>query len=123
MPDATALLCLLQGGPGAALVAAMPDGAMVSAVNLAEVVTKLVERGSTPEDIEAILAGLDMPVILFDARQAAETGLLRASARHLGLSLGDRACLAFAGREAAAALTADRVWTAVPDVRGEPVLP
>jgi PIN domain nuclease of toxin-antitoxin system len=37
-------------------------------------------------------------------------GLMRRETRAVGLSLGDRACLALALRRGAVALTADRAW-------------
>ena len=46
----------------------------------------------------------------FDAAQATEAGLLRPLTRHLGLSLGDRACLALARLRGAAVITTDRPW-------------
>lgn len=39
------------------------------------------------------------------------TGLLRPMTRQVGLSLGNRACLALAKSRQAIALTADRAWT------------
>jgi PIN domain nuclease of toxin-antitoxin system len=54
---------------------------------------------------------IGVQVIDFDMKLAEHAGDLRQQTRHLGLSLGDRACLALAEREEAAALTADRKWT------------
>ena len=49
--DASALLCLLFGEPGADRVErALPD-AFISAANLAEVLSKLVDRGLDGEEI------------------------------------------------------------------------
>jgi PIN domain nuclease of toxin-antitoxin system len=41
---------------------------------------------------------------------ARQTGALRPATKALGLSLGDRACLALARRERLPILTADRSW-------------
>lgn len=57
------------------------------------------------------VSALRLDVVPFDAETALLAGRLRAVTRHLGLSLGDRACLALAIRENATALTADRNWT------------
>jgi PIN domain nuclease of toxin-antitoxin system len=46
----------------------------------------------------------------FDIDLARRTGVLRAATAKLGLSLGDRACLALAQREGAPVYTADRHW-------------
>jgi len=46
----------------------------------------------------------------FDWAAGLAAGLLRASTRRFGLSLGDRACLALAQQLQAPVLTTDRVW-------------
>jgi PIN domain nuclease of toxin-antitoxin system len=52
----------------------------------------------------------NVDVVDFDRSQAEQAGLLAKQTRSRGLSLGDRACLALAAREAAPVLTADRIW-------------
>ena len=108
--DSSALLCLLNDEPGAERVAAALPGAIVSAVNLAETVAKLRERGLTAAEVRSALAGLSLEVRSFAADQAYAAGDLRPATRALGLSLGDRACLALAAELGATALTADRDW-------------
>jgi PIN domain nuclease of toxin-antitoxin system len=49
-------------------------------------------------------------VIAFGIDLADRTGELRLLTRRLGLSLGDRACLALAEREKLPVITADRKW-------------
>jgi ribonuclease VapC len=49
-------------------------------------------------------------VVSFDRELARQSGVLRPIAKGLGLSLGDRACLALALREALPVLTTDRNW-------------
>ena len=49
-------------------------------------------------------------MIGLDEDQACTTGALRAHTRTLGLSLGDRACLALGLKLGAPILTADRAW-------------
>jgi PIN domain nuclease of toxin-antitoxin system len=108
--DASAVLALLNGETGAETVAAALDDAVISAVNYAEVVSKLIERGASLAAIIEALMNVPMRVIGFDRALAERTGTLRAETRHLGLSLGDRACLALAERERVSALTCDRSW-------------
>lgn len=84
--------------------------ACISTVNLAEVVTKLSERGFSPETIANGIANFNLEAIPFDRGQAERAGLLRSDTRHLGLSLGDRACLATATELDLPAATADRSW-------------
>jgi PIN domain nuclease of toxin-antitoxin system len=108
--DSSALLCLLGSEAGADEVAfALPD-AVIGAVNLAEVIAKLRERGLSAAEVHAALDGLPLDVRPFTTSQAHAAGGLRPATRHLGLSLGDRACLALAIELGAAALTADRDW-------------
>lgn len=108
--DASALLATLQDEPGAAEIDERLPDACISAVNLSEVVAKLTERG-TPVDIAlGFLAALDLDVRAFERAQAEHAGSLRLVTRRLGLSLGDRACLALAAELGGTAVTADRSW-------------
>ncbi|MEK6602913.1 MAG: type II toxin-antitoxin system VapC family toxin [Nitrospirota bacterium] len=111
--DATALLALLQEEPGAETVAEAIPQSSISAINLAEVVGKLVDAGMPEEAVRTALAGLGIEVIPFDEDLAYRTGLLRPLTRPYGLSLGDRACLALGQRLGRPVLTADRVWASL----------
>jgi PIN domain nuclease of toxin-antitoxin system len=108
--DASALLALLFGEPGAEAVAeAIADGASVSPVNLAEAATVLVRRG---RDAEGILATVreQVEVEAFTAEDALAAAELHPHTTRAGLSLGDRACLALARRLGVPALTAEQAW-------------
>jgi PIN domain nuclease of toxin-antitoxin system len=108
--DASALLALLNNERGSeAVVAAMPD-AVVSTVNLAEVIAKLAAAGIGPEVVRKALQELSLGAIPFDQDQAYEAGFLITATRQLGLSLGDRACLSLARTLGLPAMTADRAW-------------
>ncbi|HYS47466.1 MAG TPA: type II toxin-antitoxin system VapC family toxin [Xanthobacteraceae bacterium] len=104
--DSSALLAFIHGEPGGEAVAGVIGDALVSSVNHAEVVTKLVERTGSLEAARTALGIANVDVVDFDRPLAEQAGALRSR----GLSLGDRACLALAAREAAPALTADRIW-------------
>ncbi|MDA8344418.1 MAG: type II toxin-antitoxin system VapC family toxin [Thermaerobacter sp.] len=108
--DASAVLALLQGEQNGAVVATMLDEAVISTVNMAEVVGKLQDLGMPDEAIREALSFLPIHVLAFSEEHAYEAGLLRATTRPLGLSLGDRCCLAVAKQEGLAAVTADRAW-------------
>jgi ribonuclease VapC len=114
--DASALLALLKGEPGAERVAeALERGAYLSAVNLAEVLSKLADWGEDPAEAQARMAqvgllGAAVEVLPFTGEDALEVARLRALTRAYGLSFGDRACLALAQRLGLPALTAERAW-------------
>ena len=112
--DASALLAILNQEPGAEkLTPELLTAATMSAVNLAEVHSKLVSRGLDPKDAwEATLSPIS-EVMPFTAEHARLVGDLVAKTRPLGLSLGDRACLALGLALKAAVYTADRSWNKV----------
>ncbi len=108
--DASAILAFLHREAGAEIVReALPHG-LVCCVNATEVISKLVDGGVQPGESEARMRQLPCRLVAFDDVLAATAGQLRAETRHLGLSLGDRACLALALAEGLAVLTADRNW-------------
>jgi PIN domain nuclease of toxin-antitoxin system len=109
--DASAILAVLQNEPGnEALTDEVLAASVVSAVNLAEVQTSMVRRGVPP--VEAwIRARVPVTqVVDFTEDQARVAGSLVAKTRTLGLSLGDRACLALALALTAPVYTADKSW-------------
>ncbi|GAC1308020.1 MAG: PIN domain-containing protein [Ktedonobacteraceae bacterium] len=109
--DASALLALFHEEPGSEKVAqAIREGAAISTVNLAEVVSKLNDIGTPGELIQDAVNVLKLSIIDFDAGLAFKVGLLRPLTKHIGLSLGDRACLALAQSLNLPALTADKSW-------------
>jgi len=108
--DASAVLCLLQEEKGAERVARALPAAVIGAVNYSEVVGKLVEAGLDEATVDGLINKLQLKVIPFDRIQARLAGSLRATTRKLGLSLGDRACLALAAAGGATALTCERSW-------------
>jgi len=82
----------------------------VSTVNWAEVVSKLHRSGVSTAGLWNDISTLGPRLVSFTARQAEIAGELQGVTRKLGLSLGDRACLAVALDRRATALTADRAW-------------
>ena len=114
--DASAVLALLRGELGAALVQEVVSTRVaISAVNLCEVVTKATTRGVSEALLDE-LRDLDLQVVPFDEAAAYASGALHRETRPLGLSLADCACLALARWMDAPAVTADRLWSRVDDV-------
>lgn len=117
--DASALLAYLRGEPGdEAVGAAMVGGAVMNAVNYAEVLSRLGEAGLDPAVADERLRsggviGELVEVIPLDAVDARAIAALRPATRDAGLSLGDRACLATGLRRGLPVLTADRAWAGI----------
>ena len=90
-------------------------GALISSINWAETLSKLVDQGQEPDTVtrrledEGIL-GIALRVYPVDEPLARLIAILRSSTRQFGLSLGDRACLALSLHLRIGALTADRDW-------------
>jgi PIN domain nuclease of toxin-antitoxin system len=103
-------LALLNAEPGSRVVEESLSEAAVSAVNLAEVISKLSERGMPEAAIHGAIDGLGLEVHPFDAPAAYSAGMLRRATRGLGLSMGDRACLALGVSLSAPVFTADGSW-------------
>lgn len=119
--DASAVLASLRNETGGERVLPLMETSLLSAVNLAEVATRLLDLGASAADIDGLLERLRCEVVPFDEGLALNAGLLRVQTRHLGLSVGDRACLALARREGLPVLTGDRAWRGL-DVGVEVVL-
>jgi PIN domain nuclease of toxin-antitoxin system len=109
--DASALMALLRREPGSEAVQSALAHAMISTVNLSEVLAKASEISKGFDAAKAALAGLQLSVIPFDEQQAEIAAGLRSVTRSLGLSLGDRCCLALGIARTLPILTADRDWS------------
>lgn len=112
--DASALLALVHKETGWQKVAdAVPDAA-VSAVNLAEIVSKLADEGFSEEDARQLLLAMEFETVSFEADQAYVVGTLRRSTKKEdNLSLGDRCCLSLGIHLGMPVLTCDRQWAQV----------
>ena len=109
--DASALLSILLDEPGQSRVIQIVDRSLIHAVNLAEVIGRLVRAGMPPDKAAAVLGGLYLEVEEeFETAQAELCGALLGTRRDLGLSLGDCVCLTTAASLGAIAVTADRRW-------------
>ena len=109
--DASAVLALLGRERGQEEVEqAIAVGAAISTVNIAEVVSKLSDAGMPETVISQVLDLLGLEIVDFNQTLAHQTGMLRSHTKPMGLSLGDRACLALARVRNVPALTTDRVW-------------
>jgi ribonuclease VapC len=89
------------------------ESAVMSAVNFAEVWSKIYELGLKQAPRTEAVLGLFSRIEPFTSSQARIAGDLRLLTRHAGLSLGDRACLALALDTGAKVYTADRQWAQI----------
>ena len=112
--DSSVIIAYIYDEPGAEVAAAaLSRPGAISSVNMAEVVTKLAERGWEESAIRTYLDDFPITVVAFDEIQAYICGLLRPITKEQGLSLGDRACLALGIIMDLPAITADRNWARV----------
>nr|WP_326532165.1 type II toxin-antitoxin system VapC family toxin [Rhodoferax sp.] len=113
--DASAILAFLQGEPGEEFVrqALQSGNCMVTAANHSEIIAKVVDRGVDAAAIKTVIEQLAYVVVDVTAEDGECAGWMREQTRAIGLSLGDRLCLATAQRLKAAVLTADRPWLAM----------
>ena len=111
--DASAALAILFGEAGADAFERDPrllDRAVMSAVNAAEVMAKLVVKGVSAERAWSMATQPVREIVDFNGTHARLAGSLIAETRSRGLSLADRACLALGISLKAAVYTADRQW-------------
>jgi ribonuclease VapC len=109
--DASAVLVLLNNEPGAEkLTPELLSDATCSTVSLAEVQTRLVSAGGSPDEAWEDTLSPIREASPFTDEHARMAGSLVAQTRALGLSLGDRACLALGLALKAPVYTADKSW-------------
>ena len=112
--DASVLLAVLNGEPGAEkMTPQIMSAAAASTVNVAEVHGKLVQRGISSDDAWTATSGVIDEAVAFSADQAKTAGDLVGQTRPLGLSLGDRACLALGVTLRSPIYSADKSWKKV----------
>lgn len=108
--DASALLAFLQREPGAEVVLKHLPESHISAVNWSEAAAKLRRYGAPATEVDVLPDRLGLTVLAFDRLQADVAAAIEPQTGPLGLSLGDRACLALALTRNQAAITADKAW-------------
>ena len=108
--DSSVLIAILRQEPGSEVGEQSLNDALISTVNLAEVATYLARNSVPPETINQALAAFPIEVVPFDREQGLIAGCLYPACKSLGLSLGDRACLALAKSKSLPVLTADKAW-------------
>jgi len=108
--DSSVLIAILRQETGSDVGEQSLNDALISTVNLAEVATYLARNSVPPETIDRALTAFPIEVMPFDREQGLIAGCLYPACKSLGLSLGDRACLALAKSKGLPVLTADKAW-------------
>jgi PIN domain nuclease of toxin-antitoxin system len=106
--DASALLATLLDEDGAEAVIPVMRGSAMSAVNASECFSRAVDRGAAAKAVAAMLRDFEIEIVPFGLEDAAAAADLRPKTKHVGASLGDRACLALAMKLGQALYTGDR---------------
>jgi ribonuclease VapC len=118
--DSAAVIALVSLEPGYQRVAQLLDKSVISSVNLAETINKLVQKASA-EEVRELLGPLKLRVEDWSEDMAYRSGEFSRFTKSHGLSLGDRACLTLAKQLRATAVTSDRAWRRVPSL-GVPIM-
>jgi PIN domain nuclease of toxin-antitoxin system len=108
--DASAFLAFLFREPGHERVETELARSCMSTVNLSEVIARFTRDGHNAVDVLERIKRSPVELVPFLAEDAALTASLVPVTRDLGLSLGDRACLALGMVRRIAVYTADRSW-------------
>ena len=121
MLDASAVLAVLFDEPGAAFVYANLNDSQMSVVNLSEVYATLMDGGMSFDMASELVSPLPIRLRTYRDSHACRTAQLRAITKTLGLSLGDRACLAQAMIAQLPVLTSDRRLAQASDLVGHEI--
>jgi ribonuclease VapC len=87
--------------------------ALISAVNLQEVVKALLMRGAAIEAAREMIDALYLDIRPHDCEDAYAAAALHAATTIHDSGLGDRSCMALAIREGLPAVTTDRDWSRI----------
>jgi ribonuclease VapC len=112
--DTSAVLAWMRDEPGAQVVDPLLAEAVMSAANWSETWQKLHQHGVDADRATHRLRVLGVQVEPLTATDAVTAARLWDRGRGVGLSLGDRCCLALAHRLGRAAVTADTAWAQLP---------
>jgi ribonuclease VapC len=113
--DASVLICILkqEGGCEKALEL-LEDEVYMSSLNLAEFFAWVYLHSTLKKsEILGFIQDLEIKVVDFDSNLAIRSGEMILKTKKVGLSLGDRACLATGENLGLQVITCDKVWKEV----------
>lgn len=108
--DASAVMALLLDEPGADLVADYAGDALISTINLQEVIKSLLNQNNPEKTVRLMLDQFDIEPRAHSVEDAWAAARLYSYTKSKGCGVGDRSCMALAIAEGLPAITADRVW-------------
>ncbi len=108
--DASAVIALVRGEPGADRVAEYVGDALISTVTLQEVVKALLVRGFALDAARTMIDALQLEPRPHQVEDAYAAAMLWQATKSKGSGLGDRTCMALAIAEGLPAITTDRAW-------------
>ena len=111
--DASAVLAFVRGEEGADRVLPHIGNAIISTVNLQEVIKEMILAGMNGDEVREVLDSLRLDVRPHDERAAYRAGALVMQTRQYGRGMGDRSCMALGLELDTTVLTADREWKRV----------
>ena len=108
--DASAVIVLIRGEPGAERVAEYVGDALISTVTLQEVVKALLVRGLALETARTLIDALHLEPRPHQVEDAYAAAALFQATKAKGSGLGDRTCMALAIAQGLPAITTDQEW-------------
>lgn len=108
--DSSAVLAVLREERGAEFVMERAQDGLISSVNLAEVFSYVLTRGSGRDSVEALIRAMRLREFPFDRHQADILASIYSGTLGSSVGFADRACLALAKSHGVAALTGDHDW-------------
>ena len=109
--DASAVLALLKQEKGHTVVEEILAKSCCSSVNVSEVISVLIRSGVPAIKIDQVLDDSIPEIIPFTREEAKLAGIIIQHTKDLGLSLGDRACIATSIHHKIPVYTADSSWS------------
>jgi ribonuclease VapC len=108
--DSSAVIAVLRDEPGVAQIEDYIGEALISAVNLQEVIKALLVRGFALDEARGLIDALALEVRPHDVADAYAAAALFAATKTKGSGLGGRTCMALAIAEGLPAITTDKAW-------------
>jgi ribonuclease VapC len=108
--DSSVVIAVLLSEPGHENAIPYLDGSILSSVNVAEILARMIKFQVPLETALHWLQRYQFDVVNFDTDLAVIATSLLPKTNPFGLSLGDRACIATAINKQCKVITFDRVW-------------